>query len=81
MDFKTLRGLKSIVVAHNSHLCWDDVELWFPHMYDIGQWSCTLVFGKTVDNDEMSDFLLFLYGNSCRFFIGTLNDDIAIFVQ
>lgn len=81
MDFKTLRCLKSVVDAHNSNLYWAPVELWFPHMYDIGQWSCTLVFGRTVGNDEISEFLLFLYGNSCHFFIGTLNDDIAIYVQ
>ena len=81
MEFKHLRGLKSVVTAHNSHKYWEPVELWFPHMYADGKWSCTLVFGKTADDTEISDFILFLYGNSCRFFIGNLNEDIAIYVQ
>ena len=81
MDFKTLRGLKSVVTAHNAHRYSETVELWFPHMYMDGVWSCTLIFGKTVDDTEMSDFILFLYGNSCRFFIGTCNEDIAIYIQ
>lgn len=81
MDFKTLRSLKSVVVAHNKHLYWKAVELWFPHMFADGKWSCTLVFGKTVVNDEMKDILHFLYENQCYFFFGTCNEDIAIFVQ
>lgn len=81
MDFKHLRALKNLVCAHNSHKYWSPVELWFPHMYADGKWSCTLVFGKTADDSEIKEFILFLYGNDCRFFIGNLNEDVAIFVQ
>lgn len=81
MDFKHLRELKQVVNAHNAHKYWEPVELWFPHMYADGKWGCTLIFGKTADDSEISDFILFLYGNSCRFFIGTCNEDIAIYVQ
>lgn len=81
MDFKNLRELKKVVDAHNAHKYRKPVELFNPHMYADGMWGCALVFGKTVDDSEMSDFLLFLYGNGCRFFMGNLNEDMAFYVQ
>lgn len=81
MEFKHLRSLKSMVTAHNSHKNWEPVELRFPRMYADGKWSCTLVFGKFAYNTDISDFFLFLYGNSCRFYMGTINEHIAIHIQ
>lgn len=81
MTFQQLRSLKSLVNARNSRKYLEPIEFWFPQMYKDGAWSCTLVFGKTLDDSELHDFVFFLYANNIHFFIGNLNEDMAIYVQ
>lgn len=80
MDFKTFRDLVSVVNTHNSNKDWIPVKIMRPYVYEGEEYYCNLIFGRTLDSEEMSDILLFLYGNSCQFFIGVDDRNIAIYV-
>lgn len=70
-----------MVTKRNERSSRDAVEFWFPSMFSDGKWSVTLVFGKVLEPEDVRLFIPFLEGVGASYFISSLNEDMAIFVQ
>lgn len=81
MQFKDLVLVKKLVATINKSRCKEDIEFWFPHMYDLGKWGCTIVFSSCEDQSYVQPFLDFFKDKEIRWFISTIKDDIAIHIQ
>ena len=81
MEFKNLIEIKSFITTWNKVHTNYPLEFWFPHMFSIGKWSCTIVAGEVMDKEQSMEILSFLYSIHINFFMFNLNDDLAIECQ
>ena len=81
MLFQELREMKDLVGKFNQLVVSEKAEFWFPHMYLDGQWSVTIVFGKTPTLYDLWDILNCCYYHGLKVFFGEMNGDIALFIQ
>lgn len=81
MLFSELRELKELLVKYNERVPGEKAELWFPHMYADGKWSVTIVFGEVPDLSAMWEILSRCEFHGVQAFFGSMNEDIALFIQ
>ena len=81
MQFKNLRRIKELITKYNRHQVSEKAELWFPIMFEDGQWSAWVVFGGHPELEEMWEILDYVGEWGLYSYFGQLNGDIALYIQ
>ena len=62
-----------MVTSRNERAYGAPVEFWFPSTFSDGKWEVTLVFGSTLQPEDVHIFIPFLEGVGANYIIGTCN--------
>lgn len=81
MKLSSLRKIKALVAQLNNRPFEEKIELWFPHMYADGKWSCDIVLGRFPESPSVTPIVELLNQEKCLWWLSELNGDIAFHIQ
>ena len=81
MKLQVLAAVKAEVNALNAVRGGKDYEVWFPLMFQDGEWSCDVIFDGCPEGSRLQRLFSLLLANKCYWFFMTVNDDVAIHIQ